>query len=145
MPPKANTLLSLPPELVKRIVEENSKNELRKPRAAEHPPTGIHPDDPPTMYFQGIGNVDVPQRRVHTPAEQNRIMDDAMTYLNRIYYTGKYDTAPTSKQINDDMKPKAKAKPKERANSVEDPRQVPRPKPKPKPKAKVKAKAKAGY
>ena len=72
-------LLSLPPDLVKRIVEQGGKNDLRRPLTTDVPRTGAHPDDPPMMYFQGLGWHEIPQREVHTPAEQNRIMDDAMT------------------------------------------------------------------
>ena len=146
MPPKANTLLSLPPDLVKRIVEQGGKNDLRRPLTTDVPRTGTHPDDPPMMYFQGLGWYEIPQRAVHTPAEQGRILDNAAAYINRTSKTpAKYNSAPTSTKINVDMNPTSdpnivKPKPKARAKYVED-----MPKPKPKPKAKVKAKAKAGY
>ena len=136
MPPKANTLSSMPPELIKRIVEEAGKKEPRRPLTTDIPRTTIDPN----VYRFVIENGDdfLPQHFEHTEAERGRILKDAATYINRKYNTpAKYNAASTSKQINNDMKPKAKAKP--RAKSA------PKLQPKPKPKPKAKAKARINY
>ena len=132
MPPKANTLSSMPSELIKRIVEEAGKKEPRRPLT-----TDIPKNIDPNVYRYIIENgYDIsPQDYEHTEAERGRILKDAVEYINRKYHTPpKYNAASTSKQINNDIKPKAKAKPKPRAKVA--PKLQPTPKPKPKARAK---------
>ena len=132
MPPKANTLSSMPSELIKRIVEEAGKKEPRRPLTTDIPKTTIDPIV--YRYIIGIGDDFLPEDFQHTEAEKKRIMDDAKLYINRKYNTPpKYNAASTSKHINNDIKPKAKAKPKPRAKVA------PRLQPTPKPKARARA------
>ena len=150
MPPKANSLATLPPNLVKRIVELGGKNELRRPRTTDVPKTGVHPDDPPMMFFDGLGWYEIPQREVHTYAEQGQILDNAAAYIRRVSNTPpKYNSSSTSIGVNNDMKHVSKLVPVPTPVQVPVPVPVPKAKakakPKAKPKAKAKAKAKAGY
>ena len=118
MPPKAKTFAksfaSIPPSLKNRIAFEAGKNIIQeqRPSTTSVPKSGYGPTAP--MYIQGIGVIEGPATYVHTKAEQSLILDDALDYVHRKYYTGKYNAALTSKKISSDMPPMVKAKPKAR-------------------------------